>query len=46
MLVFDTDRHGLDEILAADPYYTTPGVTVAALREWQPITGADSTQSC
>jgi uncharacterized protein len=37
LLVFDTDERGVREIMAGDPYYTTPGVTVAALRHWQPI---------
>ncbi len=40
LLVFSTDRAGMDQILAADPYYSTPGVEVKALREWQPIVGA------
>jgi uncharacterized protein YciI len=39
MLVFRTDRDGLDEILAADPYYTTPGVRIKVVRQWNPITG-------
>jgi hypothetical protein len=25
------------EFLAADPYFTTPGVTVARVREWEPF---------
>lgn len=40
MLVFDTDEPGVREIMAGDPYYATPGVTVVGLREWQPIVGA------
>jgi hypothetical protein len=28
------------EIVAADPYYTTPGVTVVGLRDWRPVVGA------
>jgi uncharacterized protein len=40
LLLFDTDQAGMQEILAADPYYSTPGVSVAALREWNPVTGA------
>jgi uncharacterized protein len=40
MLVFQTDRDGLRAIMDADPYYTTPGVTVAAVRQWQPIAGS------
>ena len=39
LLIFRTDQSGMDEILAADPYYTTPGVTVTALRRWLPIVG-------
>jgi uncharacterized protein YciI len=39
LLLFDTDRDGLQEILGADPYYSTSGVSVASLREWNPVTG-------
>lgn len=39
MLVYRCDRAGLDEIMGADPYFTTPGVTVSAIREWNPISG-------
>jgi uncharacterized protein YciI len=39
LLIFRTDREGMEEIMAADPYYSTPGVTVTALREWRPIVG-------
>ena len=39
LLVFRADRAGMDTIMAADPYYTTPGVTVTALRQWKPIVG-------
>jgi uncharacterized protein YciI len=39
LLVFNVDsREALDSIMAADPYYSTPGVTVASLREWNPVT--------
>jgi uncharacterized protein YciI len=31
------DRGELDAIMAADPYYTTPGVTVAGVHEWNPV---------
>ncbi|GAB3984383.1 hypothetical protein GCM10029978_093920 [Actinoallomurus acanthiterrae] len=34
MLIFDVDRTGLDAIMDADPYYTTPGVRVHDVREW------------
>ncbi|MEU9687592.1 YciI family protein [Amycolatopsis japonica] len=40
LLVFRTDTAAMDAIRAADPYYTTPGVTVNALRRWTPIIGA------
>jgi hypothetical protein len=40
MLVFDSDEAGVREIVAADPYYTTPGVTVVGLRDWRPVVGA------
>ena len=39
LLVFIVDgRAALDEILAADPYYTAPGVTVSSIQEWNPVT--------
>ena len=31
------DRAAIDEILAEDPYYTGPGVTVASIQEWNPV---------
>lgn len=37
LLVFDTDEAGVDEIMAGDPYYRAPGVTVVSVRSWQPI---------
>ncbi|MCP2169031.1 YciI family protein [Goodfellowiella coeruleoviolacea] len=40
LLVFDTDAQGVADIIAADPYYRTDGVTVVALRRWQPVVGA------
>ena len=40
VLVFNTDRAGLDHALAADPYYSTPGVRVKSVREWSPVVGA------
>jgi uncharacterized protein YciI len=40
MLVFPGDVATVREIMAADPYYTTPGVTVVSLRPWQPLVGA------
>ncbi len=39
LLVFLVDnRTDLDAILADDPYYTGPGVTVAGVHEWFPVT--------
>ncbi|WP_200213498.1 YciI family protein [Micromonospora coerulea] len=38
VLVFDVpDRPELDRLLAADPYYTTPGVEIVRVREWAPF---------
>ena len=31
------DREAVAEFLAADPYFTTPGVTVARVRQWAPF---------
>jgi uncharacterized protein len=39
LLVFRADGDGVREIMSADPYYTTPGVTVVSLRRWQPVVG-------
>ena len=32
------DRDSLDEIMAADPSYVAPGVTVTSIQEWNPVT--------
>lgn len=37
MLVFDVTDAALDDILAADPYYATPGVTLVQRRAWTPL---------
>jgi uncharacterized protein YciI len=37
LLIFRTDEAGLRELLAADPYYSTPGVTVVGCRRWTPL---------
>jgi hypothetical protein len=39
LLVFRVDQAEMDAIVAADPYYRTPGVSVTALHRWQPIVG-------
>ena len=39
LLVFAVDdRESLDAIMAADPYYTSAGVTVTSIQEWNPVT--------
>lgn len=38
LLVFIGTREDVDAILAADPYYSTPGVTVTSVEEWNPVT--------
>ncbi|MCK2240298.1 MULTISPECIES: YciI family protein [unclassified Crossiella] len=37
LLLFDCDAAALSEILAADPYYRTPGVTIRIRREYRPL---------
>lgn len=39
LLIFDTDRTAVDQIIADDPYYRIPGVTVTSVRDWTPIVG-------
>ena len=39
LLIFTTDEETLTGILADDPYYTTPGVTVVSRRSWNPVVG-------
>jgi uncharacterized protein YciI len=39
LLVFCCDRAGVDTALADDLYYTAPGVGVAAIRDWNVVTG-------
>lgn len=34
-----TDEAGAQDVLAADPYFTTSGVEVASVRQWQPVVG-------
>lgn len=37
LIVLDVpDRGTLDALMAADPFFTTPGVLVAEIRQWQP----------
>jgi uncharacterized protein len=31
------DREAVARLLAADPYFTTPGVTVGRVRQWEPF---------
>jgi uncharacterized protein len=37
LLIFNADRPRVDELLAEDPYYATPGVHVKSVREWNPL---------
>jgi uncharacterized protein YciI len=38
LLIFDVpDAAALDEVVAQDPYFRTPGVTITGRREWSPI---------
>jgi uncharacterized protein len=38
LLIFDVDREeDLEQLLADDPYYRAPGVTVASKRKWAPV---------
>jgi len=39
LLVFSCDRSGVDREIADDPYYSAPGVAVAAIRDWNVATG-------
>jgi len=42
LLVFRVDtREEAEDIVASDPYYSGPGVSVVTLREWTVITAAD-----
>lgn len=38
VIVFDVpDRATLRQLIDADPYYTTPGVSIQQLRQWEPF---------
>lgn len=37
LLVLTTDESGARAILAADPYFTAPGVQVVSTRTWHPV---------
>ncbi|MBQ1028017.1 YciI family protein [Micromonospora sp. C95] len=39
LLVFTGDRAEVDRLLAEDPYFTTAGVRVVAVRGWRPVVG-------
>jgi uncharacterized protein YciI len=40
LLLFSGEDADVRQLLAADPYYRTPGVTVAAVHTWNPVVGA------
>jgi uncharacterized protein YciI len=38
LIVLDVpDRQAVDDILAADPYFAAPGVTIVRIRGWEPF---------
>jgi len=38
LIIFDVDvRDELDKLMAVDPYFTTPGVAVKTVRQWNPF---------
>jgi uncharacterized protein YciI len=37
IIVDAPDRQAVETLIAADPYFTTPGVTIAQIRNWQPF---------
>lgn len=37
LVIFTGDRAEVDRLLAEDPYYRGPGVTVESVREWAPV---------
>ena len=40
LLVFHSDDpRRVEQILADDPYYHAPGVSVRSIREWRPVVG-------
>ena len=39
LLIFRLDEQGIRAELDTDPYYVTPGVAVASVREWTPVAG-------
>jgi hypothetical protein len=42
LLIFRLDEASVRAELAADPYYTMPGVTIVALHQWAPVVGFGS----
>lgn len=41
LLIFDIERSEIDGVMARDPYFTTPGVTLVSVRTWRPFVGTD-----
>ncbi len=39
LLVLDIEDSEVDAIIAADPYFATPGVKVESVRTWRPVVG-------
>jgi uncharacterized protein len=42
LLIFRLDQSGVQAELDTDPYYSTPGVSIAAIRGWVPIVSMTS----
>jgi uncharacterized protein len=39
LLIFNVGEQELQAELSTDPYYSTPGVTIASIHAWAPIVG-------
>lgn len=39
LLIFRLDESGARAEIAADPYYTAPGVQIVGIRAWAPVVG-------
>jgi uncharacterized protein len=39
LLLFTVDASAVDAIMAADPYYSTEGVAVTSVSDWNPVVG-------
>ena len=37
LLIFRSDRSGVESLMAEDPYFSTPGVSITSVRSWNPV---------